>query len=102
MDRGVFEERLSEIGRRVVLFAREHVVQQLPDEVEFRVYPNQSYDDNPRVGDEIVFSDESLPNGEFLGPLGRLKRWSRTFFGGQVKCPSGLTRVSSQRMGCGR
>jgi len=68
VDRGVFEERLSEIGRRVVLFAREHVVQQLPDEVEFRVYPNQSYDDNPRVGDEIVFSDESLPNGEFLGP----------------------------------
>lgn len=70
MDRCVFEARLREVSHRVVLFAREHVVQQLPEEVAFRVYPNQSFDGNPRVGDEIVFPDESLPDGQFLG------RWS--------------------------
>ena len=68
MDRGTFKERLREVSHRVVLFAREHVVQQLPEEVAFRVYPNQSFDGNPRVGDEVVFPDESLPDGQFLGP----------------------------------
>jgi hypothetical protein len=68
VDRGTFEERLREVGRRVVQFAREHVRQTLPDEMAFRVYPNQSFDGNPRVGDEVVFPDESLPEGEFLGP----------------------------------
>lgn len=33
MDRGTFEERLREAGRRVVLFAREHVLQQLSDDM---------------------------------------------------------------------
>lgn len=32
------------------------------------MYPNQSCDDNLRVGDEIVFPNESLPDGEFHGP----------------------------------
>jgi hypothetical protein len=68
VDRCTFEERLREAGRRVVLFAREHVLQQLPDDIAFRVYPNQSFDGNPRVGDEVVFPDESLAAGEFLGP----------------------------------
>ena len=48
--------------------SREYVLQQLPDDVAFRVYPNQSFDGNPRVGDEVVFPDETLPAGEFLGP----------------------------------
>ena len=68
VDRATFEQRLREAGHRVVLFAREHVLQHLPDDLAFRVYPNQSFDGNPRVGDEVVFPDESLPEGEFLGP----------------------------------
>jgi hypothetical protein len=36
--------------------------------VAFRVYPNQSFDGNPRVTDEVVFSEDSLAKGEFLGP----------------------------------
>jgi hypothetical protein len=68
VDRNTFEAQLREAGRRVLLFAREHVRQPLPDEVAFRVYPNQSCDDNPRVGDEAVFPNESLPEGGFLGP----------------------------------
>lgn len=68
MDRDTFEARLREVGRQVVLFAREHVLQPLFDEVAFLVYPNQSFDGNPRVGDEVVFPNESLPEGKFLGP----------------------------------
>jgi hypothetical protein len=68
VDRGTFEERLREAGQRVLLFAREHVLQPLPDDVAFRVYPNRSFGGNPRVGDEVVFPNESLPEGEFLGP----------------------------------
>ena len=68
MDRGTFEDRLRKVGHRVVLFAREYVLQQLPDDVAFRVYPNQSFDGNPRVGDEVVFPNESLPDSQFLGP----------------------------------
>jgi hypothetical protein len=52
----------------VLLFARKYVLQRLPDDVAYRVYPNQSYDGNPRVGDEVVFPDESMPEGEFLDP----------------------------------
>ena len=68
MDRGLFGERLRAASACVVGFAREYVRQELPDEVAFRVYPNQSCDDKPRRGDEVVFPADSLPMGEFLGP----------------------------------
>ena len=42
--------------------------QRLPDHVAFRVYPNQSFNGNPRIRDEVVFPDETLRDGEFLGP----------------------------------
>ena len=65
----MFETRLRTAAQQAVLFARELVRQSLPDEIAFLVYPNQSCDDNPRVGDEEVFSEESLPEGEYHGPL---------------------------------
>jgi hypothetical protein len=68
VDRATFEQRLREAARSVVLFARDFVCQALPDEVDFRVYPNQSFDGNPRVGDEVVFPAETLPEGGFHGP----------------------------------
>jgi hypothetical protein len=67
VDRATFELRLLEATRRVVRFAREFVRQRLPDDVAYRVYPNQSFDGNPRIGDEIVFPDETLPEGQYLG-----------------------------------
>jgi hypothetical protein len=78
MERDTFEGRLLETARHVVRFAREHVRQPLPDEVAFRVYPNQSFDGNPRVGDEVVFPEESVPAGEVVGHLwrgGRVPEW---------------------------
>lgn len=68
MDRSTFETRIRTTADRVVGFARQHVQQALPDDVAFLVYPNQSCDDNPRIGDEVVFPDESLPEGDHHGP----------------------------------
>jgi hypothetical protein len=68
VDRSTFERQLRAASQKAVAFARQHVLQTLPDAVEFLVYPNQSYDGNPRVGDEATFPDDSLPDGKYHGP----------------------------------
>jgi hypothetical protein len=68
MECGIFEHRLQSAAQQTVAFARQHVRQQLPDDVAFLVYPNQSYDGDPRVDDEEVFPDDSLPKGQYHGP----------------------------------
>ena len=68
MDRSTFEARLRTAAQQAVQFARQYVREVLPDDVAFLVYPNQSCDENPRVGDEEVFPDESLPEGGHHGP----------------------------------
>jgi hypothetical protein len=68
MDCGTFQERLCEAACRAVEFARRFVREELPDGVAFLVYPNQSYDDNPLVGDEAVFPEDSLPDEGCHGP----------------------------------
>jgi hypothetical protein len=68
VDRSTFETRLRTAAQQAVRFARQFVRDVLPDDMLFLVYPNQSCDDNPRVGDEVVFPDESLPEGQHHGP----------------------------------
>jgi hypothetical protein len=68
MYRTTFQNRLRTAARHAVLFARKFVRQRLPDDVAFRVYANQSFDGHPRVGDEVVFPIDTLPQGEFHGP----------------------------------
>ena len=68
VDRSVFEQRVRKPAEQALQFARQFVVQPLPDQLVFRVYPNQSYDGHPRVADEEVFPDETLGNGCFHGP----------------------------------
>jgi len=68
VDRSTFEVRLRAAAQQAVQLARQYVREALPDEVVFLVYPNQSCDENPRVGDEVVFPDESLPEGRHHGP----------------------------------
>jgi hypothetical protein len=68
MDQVVFEQHFRTAAEAALQFARRFVVQTLPDQMAFRVYPNQSYDGNPRVADEEVFPDESLGQGCFHGP----------------------------------
>jgi hypothetical protein len=68
VERATFEERLATAARGAVQFARTFVRQPLPDEFALLVVPNCSYDGNPRVGDEEVFPEESLPGGHSRGP----------------------------------
>ncbi|MBL8851813.1 MAG: hypothetical protein JNG89_19215 [Planctomycetaceae bacterium] len=68
MDRAIFRERLRQAAETAVEFARRHVHQQLPESKLFLVYPNQSYDGNPLVGDEVVFPDDSLDRDQCHGP----------------------------------
>jgi hypothetical protein len=68
VDRTKFEARLRAASRWALIVAREYVRQPLPDEVAFRVYPNQSFDGNPLVGDEAMSTADSLPDGSFHGP----------------------------------
>jgi hypothetical protein len=67
VDQDTFRSRLLSAGQQAVQLARECVIQALPDEMAFLVYPNQSYDRNPRMGDEVVFPGDSL-NGKCHGP----------------------------------
>ena len=84
MDRIIFQQRLQDAARHVVLFAREYVLQPLPESVAFRVYPNQSFDGNPRVGDEVVFPEESLPEGQCHGPWSAEQAVAFLWRGGKV------------------
>src|SRR4051794_40103862 len=68
MDRATFEDRLRMAAHGAVQFARDFVRQPLSDELALLVVTNCSYDGNPRVGDEEVFPDESLPDGRSHGP----------------------------------
>lgn len=84
MDRGEFEARLEEAGRRALEFARHYVCQSLPDEVAFLVLPNRSYDDNPPVGDEEVFPGDSLPDEQHHGPWSAAEVVAFLWRGGKV------------------
>lgn len=68
MDRSTFEQHFLTAAWEARHFAGRYVVQPLPYRMVFRVYPNQSCDENPRVGDEEVFPEESLDDGRYHGP----------------------------------
>jgi hypothetical protein len=69
MERARFEDHFLQSVQHSVAFARRLVRQSLPDAVVFRVYPNQSFDGQPRRSDEVVFPEESLSTLEdYQGP----------------------------------
>ncbi len=68
MDQEHFAKNLREAVEHAVRFARDHVIQVLPDAIALRVYANCSYDGNPLVGDEVVFPNDTQPQGIFRGP----------------------------------
>lgn len=67
MDRETFKTRLLVATKQAVDYARQSVWQTLSDQVAFLVYPNRSYDENPRIGDESVFPGDCL-HGKCHGP----------------------------------
>ncbi len=59
MERELFERRLREAATVARDVARKFIEEPLPDPILFRLRLNSSYDGNARVGDEIVFPDDS-------------------------------------------
>jgi len=69
MDKNVFEDNLKKATDLVIPFSREFVTNALPSRFNYLIFPNQSYDGNPLEGDEQVFPEETLPDGNYLGPF---------------------------------
>ena len=69
MDRDLFMSHLMSATQQCLERARIFIVEHLPEECRYRIFPNQSYDGNPLVGDEQVFPEDSLPEGQFQGPM---------------------------------
>ena len=87
MNRPRFEELLLKASRTVVAFTREFVWNPIPDAVQYRVYPNMSYDKHPDgriltdypedsklARESLVFSDPSQVV-DFLWREGRVPEW---------------------------
>jgi hypothetical protein len=68
MERDLFRIRLQTASKQATEFAREYITQSLPECLAYLVLPNQSCDNQKSVGDEVVFPEESLPDGEHHGP----------------------------------
>jgi len=60
MERSLFAQRLDEAAARARDFARNYIIEELPDELRFRVRLNSSCDAHLR-GDERVFPGDSAP-----------------------------------------
>jgi hypothetical protein len=71
MDKKTFLEHLIQATDIVILFSRELVMNRFPSDCKYLIFPNQSYDGNPLEGDEEVFPEESLSQGQCIGPLDR-------------------------------
>ncbi len=69
MDKPLFADHFRRAHEAALSFAREMVVQHLPEARLFLIYPNQSYDGHPLVSDEEVYPEETLPEDEHLAPL---------------------------------
>ena len=69
MDRNSFRESLAGASENAISWARQHVINALPSDYLYLLFPNQSFDENPLVGDEEIFPAESLPDRKYLGPL---------------------------------
>jgi hypothetical protein len=59
VDKQLFATRLRDTGIAARDFAKQFVDEPLPDDIRYRIRLNSSYDGNPRVGDEVVYPEDS-------------------------------------------
>jgi hypothetical protein len=110
VDRILFAERLHESGLLARDFARTRIREPLPDDLRFRVHLNGSYDGNPRVGDEVVYPEDSafdealrlneVTEDQVLATLwrdGRVPEWVNLSVAGETGAATLIDVVS-----CGR
>lgn len=69
IDQTAFVGRFRMAVESSIGFAGSMVRQTLPNSWSFMIEPNASYDGNPLVDDEQLHPEDSLPDGEMLGPL---------------------------------
>jgi hypothetical protein len=97
MDKAVFERNFRNATEHAVAFAKNYVVNDLPDGRVFLVYTNQSYDGHPLRSDETLYPEEELPAGS--DPSLRTQRESIDFLWRHGKVPEwidvSVTRVEA-------
>jgi len=59
MDRDTFTARFHTASAAARDYAQEFVHEPLPEPLRYRLRLNSSYDENPRVGDEVVYPEDS-------------------------------------------
>jgi hypothetical protein len=65
MDKSEFTRLFHESSIACVKFARRFLTDDLPDAIQYEVFPNSSYDGNSLHEDECVFPEDELPLDEF-------------------------------------
>lgn len=83
VDRDTFLARLVAACGRAVEFSRIFAVQHVPSAYELLVVPNSSCDAKLVEG-EVVFPEESLPEGQHLGPMSSAEFVARFWRDGMV------------------
>ncbi len=69
MDLNTLMERLLRAAQAVVDVSRQYVVDELTDRYVFIISPNKHGEGKKVVGDTEVFPEDSLPPGQYIGPL---------------------------------
>ncbi len=69
MEESTFKERLARASRETLEFTRKYVVDELPEEYLYIIFPNKHGEAKRLVGDAEVYPEDSLPTGQFIGPL---------------------------------
>ncbi|MCW3096409.1 MAG: hypothetical protein JWL77_2027 [Chthonomonadaceae bacterium] len=68
MDLNTFIARLLRAAQETVQFSRQYVVDELPENYVYIVFPNKHGEGKELVGDAEVCPEDSLPPGQFVIP----------------------------------
>lgn len=69
MTRERFQELFVRARERAIAFAREKVWNEIPDAVRYKLEANQSYDVDQQGQSQTSYAQDSLPIGQYRGPL---------------------------------
>lgn len=71
MDRATIDRLLASASQECIEFSQQFLVEELPRQVQFVIFPNCSNLEKPLQGDAEVYPQDSLPDGQYLGPMDR-------------------------------
>lgn len=82
-DRPTFLARLEDACAIAIAACRSMAIQEVPDAFALLVKPNSSCDTHVREG-EVTFPEESLPDGQWLGPMSPVEFVDRFWRSGMI------------------